>query len=167
LLNPEKMRTKDFFKVLQDHGSSELIFEYSPGQKIGANYHITEVKNILVESVDCGGSADSWKETVVQLWENPAEKNKTSYLTTSKAKAIMDRVNRIRPMDMEAVIRFEFGNNTFHTSQLNVQEVHAGQGSVMIALNAEAPLCKAEERCGALTPSIQEEACCDPKSGCC
>ena len=61
------MKTQEFFNVLEQHKDKSLLFEYAPNLLVGANYHITEVKHILVDSVDCGSQTDSWRETIVQL----------------------------------------------------------------------------------------------------
>ena len=63
------MTTQEFFNTLKEHPGKSLLFQYTPGQLVGANYHITEVKHITVDSVDCGAREDSWKETIIQLWE--------------------------------------------------------------------------------------------------
>ena len=44
------MKTKEFLEVLNTHKNKELLFEYLPGDFVGANYHITEVKNITIVS---------------------------------------------------------------------------------------------------------------------
>ncbi len=162
------MKTKEFLTLLNEQDTKSLIFEFLPGQRVGANYHITEVKNTKIDSVDCGGSTDTWNETVVQLWESPSEKHKTEYLTTSKALSILDRVNAMRPMDQEAIIKFEFGNETFHTAQLFVNKTLTKENELLITLGVQPTACKAEELCGVVETKIQEVAgCCSPDSGCC
>lgn len=162
------MKTKEFLTLLNDQDTKSLIFEFLPGQRVGANYHITEVKNTKIDSVDCGGSTDTWNETVVQLWESPSEKGKTEYLTTSKALSILERVNAMRPMDQEAIIKFEFGNETFHTAQLFVQKTQTKENTLLITLSVQPTACKAEELCGVVESITQEVAgCCSPDSGCC
>lgn len=162
------MKTKEFLSLLTDQDNKSLIFEFLPGQRVGANYHITEVKNTRIDSVDCGGSTDTWNETVVQLWESPSEKDKTDYLTTSKALAILSRVNSMRPMDMEALIKFEFGNENFHTAQLFVNKTQPNEKALLITLGVQPTACKAEELCGVVETSTKEVAgCCTPDSGCC
>jgi hypothetical protein len=162
------MKTKEFLSLLTDQDNKSLIFEFLPGQRVGANYHITEVKNTRIDSVDCGGRTDTWNETVVQLWESPSEKDKTDYLTTSKALAILDRVNSMRPMDMEALIKFEFGNENFHTAQLFVNKTQPNEKALLITLGVKPTACKAEELCGVVEISTREVAgCCTPESGCC
>lgn len=162
------MKTKEFLTLLNVQDSKSLIFEFLPGQRVGANYHITEVKNTKIDAVDCGGSTDTWNETVVQLWESPSEKGKTEYLTTSKALSILDRVNALRPMDQEATIRFEFGNETFHTAQLFVNETRTNENTLLITLGVQPTACKAEELCGIMVDNTKEMAgCCSPDSVCC
>jgi len=57
------MKTKEFLFLLNEHQNKSLLFEYKEGQFVGANYHITEIKNITVDAVDCGAGTDFWKET--------------------------------------------------------------------------------------------------------
>ncbi len=83
------MKTQEFFNVLEENKDKSLLFEYAPNLLVGANYHITEVKHIVVDSVDCGAQTDSWKETIIQLWESPLELRKTEYMSVFKASAIL------------------------------------------------------------------------------
>ena len=43
------MTTQEFFNTLKEHPDKSLLFQYMPGQLVGANYHITEVKHITVD----------------------------------------------------------------------------------------------------------------------
>ena len=70
------MKTQEFLNVLKENENKALLFEYNEGQFVDTNYHITEVKNTVIHSVDCGGRADQWNETIIQLWESPEEKGK-------------------------------------------------------------------------------------------
>ena len=74
------MKTQEFLNLLEKNSSKNLLFEYAPNLLVGANYHITEVKHITVDSVDCGAQTDSWKETIIQLWESPNELGKTEFM---------------------------------------------------------------------------------------
>ncbi len=65
------MKTHEFLSLLKGNKNKNLLFEYKTGSLIGANYHITEVKNVTVDAVDCGAGTDFWKETIIQLWESP------------------------------------------------------------------------------------------------
>ena len=162
------MKTSEFLTLLNEHQNRRLIFEYQPGQLVNKNYHITEVKNIKVESVDCGARTDSWNETVIQLWESTEENEERDHLSIYKVLGILNKVDRMRAMDKDAVVKFEYSNDNFHTSQLDVTGFDLIDGKLKIALYAQPTDCKAKEDCGvpeAVTAT--SSSCCEPESGCC
>lgn len=164
------MKTQEFFNLLGQHSNKELVFEYAPNQLVGANYHITEVKHITVDSVDCGAQTDAWKETIVQLWESPKEKDKRDYMTVSKAESILNKVGSMKPYVLDAEIKFEYSNANFHTAQLFVNDFKTLDNQLIIKLAVDKTKCKANELCG--IPEVEQvleeaEACCSPSGGCC
>ncbi|TDQ32517.1 DUF6428 family protein [Zeaxanthinibacter enoshimensis] len=162
------MKTQEFLELLRQHPDKSLLFEYAPGKLVGANYHITEVKNIIVDSVDCGTGTDRWNETVIQLWESPSELGKTEYLSVYKANGILKKVDRLRKMDREAVLKFEYGNQEFHTAQLHVNSFEIGASELRMQLGVTLTDCKAKESCGIPVESnTPEQETCEPGSGCC
>ena len=102
------MKTQEFFNVLDQHKDKSLLFEYAPNLLVGANYHITEVKLITVDSVDCGAQADAWKETIIQLWVSPSELGKTEFMSAFKALAILNKVGTIKPYVKDSEVKFDF-----------------------------------------------------------
>ena len=158
------MNTKELLSLLEEHTNKSLLFEYSQGSFVGANYHITEVKNITVDSVDCGSGTDYWKETIIQLWESPKEIGKQDYMTVYKALSILNKVDRMKAMDREAEVKFEYSNSSFHTAQLFVSDYAFSGDQLILKLSIEKTDCKAKEAC---ETTAVEEACCDPGTGCC
>lgn len=158
------MSTQELLSILQDHSDKSLLFEYEENAFVAANYHITEVKNITVDSVDCGSGTDYWKETVIQLWESPKEKGKRDFMSAYKALAILNKVHRIKPMDLEAEVKFEYSNSSFHTAQLFVAHHSITEQGLVLKLAVDKTDCKAKEAC--VTPET-EAAGCPPESGCC
>lgn len=162
------MKTSEFLELLENHKNKSLLFEYTPGKWVGANYHITEVKNITIDSVDCGARANFWKETVIQLWESPAEIGKTKFMSAMKALGILKKVDGIKAMTKDAEVKFEYGNSSFHTSQLFVNDINYDDQKLILSLGVEKTDCKAKEVCGVPVKASQVvEACCTPGSGCC
>jgi Family of unknown function (DUF6428) len=163
------MKTQEFLGLLESHQDKSLRFEYTPGQLVGANYHITEVKHTTIGSVDCGARMDAWNETVIQLWESPDELGKTEYMSADKALSILNRVNQMRSYDRNAEVKIEYGNNRFHTAHLFVNDFELHGNDLVIKLAVEKTDCKAKEDCGVKeTIAVgAEESCCDPVSGCC
>lgn len=164
------MKTQEFLQVLQDHQEKALLFEYAPNLLVGANYHITEVKHVTIDAVDCGAGVDAWKETVVQLWEDPQELGKTTFMNAGKAIEILTRVGAIKPYRMDAEVKLEYSNTNFHTAQLFVYDFEIRGGNLLIKLATQPTDCKAKEICGIGATMSQEEPAsqgCTPGGGCC
>ena len=156
------MKTKDLFALLSLHPNKKLQFEYLPNTYVNGNYHITEVKSNKIYSVDCGGRLDSWNETIVQLWESPSEPITKESMSVYKALAILKKVNRIRPLDLESEVKIEFGNGSFHTTQLEVLDVEVFKSQLVVKLSLSQTQCKATVLCGVTKkemPLKQEECC--------
>ena len=162
------MKTQEFLSLLESHKDKALLFEYAPEKFVGANYHITEVKHVKIDSVDCGSGTDAWNETIIQLWESPSEKGKRDYMSTFKALGILKKVGQMKPYDMDAEIKFEYSNDTFHTAQLFLNDYSISEKQVILKLGVQQTDCKAKETCGVPEPAMAEaEGCCTPGSGCC
>ena len=162
------MKTREFIELLEQNPGKSLLFEYRHGETVAPDYHITEIKNVSIDSVDCGAGTDFWRETILQLWESPVEKESRTYMSSYKAMSIINKVDKIKPLHKDAVIKFEYGNEAFHTAQLPVMGVEIGAQQLRIKLVPDITDCKAKSDCG-----IPEEAAaasvsnCNPSSGCC
>lgn len=169
------MKTQELFNVLEQNQDKALLFEYAPNMLVGANYHITEVKHVTIDSVDCGANTDGWNETIVQLWESPSELGKTEYMSVYKALGILKKVGKMKAYDLEAEVKFEYSNARFHTAQLFVNDFEIRNKNLIVKLAVEKTDCKAKETCGISAPvSIENEAvlvsdepCCSPDGNCC
>ena len=164
------MELRDFIDALSAHTEKELLFEYAPGLLVGANYHLTEVKAAHIDSVDCGGQADSWDETVIQLWESPDELGKKDYMTACKALEILQRVSKIKAFKLSSLVKLEYSNANFHTANLDVKNFVVNGSQVIFKLHVISTDCKAKELCG-VPDSIEvidtTGASCTPGGGCC
>ncbi|MEZ4801325.1 MAG: DUF6428 family protein [Gelidibacter sp.] len=163
------MKTEQFLTLLEEHLDKVLVFEYAPNKMVRPNYHITEVKHIAVDSVDCGAQTDSWHETIIQLWESPSEILKKEYMFVYKALAILKKVGKMKPYVLDAEVKFEYGNTTFHTAQLFVDNFEIKDNKLIIKLAIIKTDCKAKDVCG-VAASVNEpdnEPCCPPDGNCC
>ena len=165
------MKTHEFLNLLEQHKNKTLLFEYAPNAFVGNHYHITEVKHIQVDSVDCGAQTDAWSETIVQLWESPKDLGKERAMSALKALGILKKVGRIKPYNLEAELKIEYSNDRFHTAQLFVNDYTLQNNNLILNLVVQKTDCKAKEACG-----IKEEAqpvgevvepCCEPGGNCC
>ncbi|SNR54480.1 DUF6428 family protein [Lutibacter flavus] len=149
------MKTKNFLETLKNNLTKDLLFEYSPDKFVGANYHITEIKTHSIESIDCGGLENSWREIVVQLWESPLEVGKRTFMKVSKAIEIVNKVNAIKPLFLDSEIKIEYGNKSFHTANLVVHSISENDKSVIVKLHPDSTQCKASDHC--CTPEKSEK----------
>ena len=167
------MKTQELFDLLGANKETSLLFEYAPNRLVGANYHITEVKHLKIDSVDCGARSDAWNETIIQLWESPSEIGKTEFMSSYKALGILNKVGRMRAFDMDAEVKFEYSNANFHTAQLFVNDYLITNGKLLLILGVEKTDCKAKDVCGvpeavsAEKRTAEQDACCTPGGGCC
>jgi len=173
------MTTQELFKLLEQHQDKTLMFEYVPNKWVGANYHITEVKHTTIDSVDCGSQTDFWKETIIQLLESPNEIGKTEYMGVYKALSILKKVGKMKPYAMDAEVKFEYSNASFHTAQLFVNDYDVIGQNLIVKLAVKKTNCKAKDTCGISSPlnvNVAEastsaipnlEPCCASDGNCC
>ncbi|WP_223552157.1 DUF6428 family protein [Aestuariivivens sp. NBU2969] len=168
------MKTKELFTVLKSNKDKSLLFEYAPNLLVGANYHITEVKHVTIDSVDCGAQTDAWKETIIQLWESPMELGKTEYMSVYKALSILKKVEKMKPFQLTSEVKFEYGNTTFHTAQLFVNDFEIRGNNLIFKLAVEKTDCKAKSTCSVQDSNdkpelaaAEVEPCCSPSGNCC
>ncbi len=159
------MKTNELIALLNENSSKQLIFEYQKGAFTQPDYHITEVKNLSIEAINCGGGVESWNETVIQLWENPYSTELGPTMKTDKAFQILERVQREKPLNGEAEARFEYGNSRFHTCIQSVKEIAYTDRALIISLGEVKADCKYKEACGIEIPLSESK--CSPGSGCC
>jgi len=161
------MKTNEFLSLLNEHSNKTLQFEYKSGKFVRSNYHITEIKNVTIDSIDCGAKPDFWKETIIQLWEDPTETDTEANMTSSKAMAILNKVDAIKPMEREVEIKFEYSNPNFHMAQLFVNDFEVTASQIIVKLGTEQTDCKAKDTCFAPAKVMETENSCSPESGCC
>ncbi|GGF36922.1 DUF6428 family protein [Echinicola rosea] len=153
------MKTQEFISLLEKHPKTPLFFEYAPGQYVRSDYHITEVKNVDFDTVDCGGQANKWSETHVQLWENEALEP-DHQVDSSKALKIFEVVDKVRPTYQDSTIKFEYGNRSFTTAILPIGEIELDAKKIVVKLGVDQTACKAKDR--AQTAEEKAQACCGP-----
>ena len=153
------MTTREFLQLLENHSDLPLYFEYKPGAFARSDFHITEIKNVKYDTVDCGGVRNEWQEVHVQIWENEIPEPHHQ-VNTTKALDIFKVVNKVRETWGDVDMKFEYGNANFHTALLHVNQMQIHTDKVIVKLGTEQTCCKAKDR--AETPEEKAVACCAP-----
>ncbi len=173
----ETINWRSFKETLVNNENLTLQFQYAEGKWVDASYHITEIKQAPITSVDCGGVVNNWTEVVVQLYE-PINEQQERAMKVNKALSIINVVEKALQLDEDAMVKIEFGNSTFDTRQMLPQNITINGENLIVNLQPDAVQCKAIDRggsCGtpAAKPIIElknlavADACCTPGGGCC
>lgn len=179
------MNWQDFKAKLEQYPDLHLQFVYATNKRVAESYHITEIKQAPIVSVDCGGVMNAWTEIIIQLWEPPQQEPGRA-MQVHKALKIVNIVREKLPLNPEAVVKIEFGNSRFDTRQMYPGNFEITEDNLTIYLEPDFTQCKAINRGGQCNTTsegngagaatgIQTEAdtehktpaCCTPDSGCC
>lgn len=167
------MNWSDFKKQLTQHPEHHLQFEFAKEKRVHPSFHITEIKQANITSVDCGGKKNVWSEIIVQLWE-PSIPDSESPMKISKALTIIDLVEKTLPLNPNSPVKIEFGNDTFDTRQMHPHDFEIKNDEIIVKLTADKTECKAIGRgqtCETPKQKVKldelETSCCSPESNCC
>jgi len=147
------MTTAEFMQVLDESPAANLTFHVPEGRTVPSGYHITEIMNVQIDSVDCGGRSDSYTRQVAQLWNGSGA---GEMLTTGKVRRIFQRVDSVRPLLSDSELFFEWGDDRTQTATWAIERVHLAERSVEVHLAVTLPTCK---------PALESSsACCGGKT---
>lgn len=155
------MNWGDFKAKLQANPELHLQFQYAEGKFVDSSFHITEIKLAPVTSVDCGGIMNKWTEVIMQLWE-PGEKQANHSMKVNKALSIIAVVEKMLPLDANAIVKIEFGNSQFDTRQMFPNELLAEGDALTVKLTPDFVQCKAQTRGGTCGTNDKDAECCSP-----
>jgi hypothetical protein len=160
-MKSEVINWKTFKNILLKYPDSELQFQYAQGKLVDAAYHITEVKQAPITSVDCGGVLNTWTEIIVQLWVPENDRQERS-MKVGKALSIFDTVEKMLPLETDAKLKIEFGNSEFDTRQMFPNEIIVDGNNLIVDMLPDEVQCKAQTRGGSCGTNDKGEECCTP-----
>lgn len=135
------MNTSTFIETLISNTGKNLQFVLPDHTVISGELHITEIQHHSVHSVDCGGNAHTYDETVVQLSLNERSKTVANW-TTDKAIKIVDIVGQKSSYADEAELLIEFGDSARPTIRYAVVRIETTPESVSILMTVKPTVCK-------------------------
>ena len=156
------MTTQEFIAALRKTPDDQLLFENEAGDSVHAGYHLTEIKAAHFDTVDCGGQTNRWNETIVQLWVPAAADDDDQFMTAGKFLRIFDKVTAMIPLQLEAEIRVEYGDDNFFPSLYHVESAISQRNTTRVLLVPPATTCKARDR---RLAEVETGACCE--TACC
>jgi hypothetical protein len=155
------MKTNEMVGALKANQDLELKFSFADGSQVPEGYHITEVKNLRIESVDCGGATDAWKETVIQVWV-PSAIDPEHQMPTGKALKIIEKAHSLCPMSLEAECFIEVEEEVGTAVIYRLSQMESTNNSLIFHLESRKAQCKANLR----VPEQQAVGCCGAGKKC-
>lgn len=159
--NKQSITWQEFKDKLLQNPLLDLQFQYAQDKWVDASYHITEIKQAPITSVDCGGVMNHWTEVIIQLWE-PQDQQQQRAMKVRKALSIIELVEKSLLLHPQAIVKIEFGNAEFDTRQMYPNQMIASGENFIIDLRPDATQCKAIERGGSCGTTSTGEECCSP-----
>lgn len=169
------MKTSAFLSALRAHVALPVVFR-AGAAVIPSAYHLTEVKRVAYETMDCGAMTHRWSETQFELWVPPlagAEPGR-GHLPAGKLLAIIARVEKELPLDGDVPARIFAALGDAPAALYDIAAVTARDGQLQVELTADRTRCKAAERraaaapaggCCGTTSDDAESACCSASAG--
>jgi len=157
----ETLKWQSFKEPLQANPDLTLQFQYSEDKWVDAAYHITEIKQAPITSVDCGEVMNAWTEIIVQLWE-PLNEEQDRAMKVNKALSIVELVEKALPLNPNGIVKIEFGNSQFDTRQMLPKNLIVIGDDLVVDLRPDSVQCKAIERGGSCGTNDKGEECCTP-----
>jgi Family of unknown function (DUF6428) len=165
-----------FLQELRSNLETPLMFTLPNGQTVPEGYHLTELKSVKVQAMDCGGQVDTWSETIIQLWSAP-EGEAGRQMTGQKFLEITDQVLKVVPVNLDAKLKIEYGLGGEPAAHYQIGSLRLESGVLNANLEPLPVSCKARDRWNAeqqesLAPIGLEMigdagAACKPGGGCC
>ena len=169
------MKTSSFLSALRAQSGLPLVFSADAGT-ISSHYHLTEVKRVGYETMDCGAMTHRWSETQFELWVPPlvGALPGRGHMPAGKFLSIIDRVEQELPLDGETPARIFVALGDQGAALYDIASVAPSEGRLLVHLTPDRARCKAAERrvsslaggcCGIGESPAQESA--EPAVACC
>jgi hypothetical protein len=141
------MKTSSFLAALRSHPSLPLVFR-AGREIVSPGYHLTEVKRVSYETMDCGAMTHRWAESQFEIWV-PALADTTAgrgHMSAEKFLKIVNRVESELPLNGDATARIHASYNGEPAALYDIEEITARDGTLWIGLTPDRTRCKAAER---------------------
>lgn len=170
------MNTSAFLSALRANPALPLVFR-SGNASVSSGYHLTEVKRVSYETMDCGAMTHRWSETQFELWVPPLGGGLPGRdpMPAGKFTAIIDRVEKELLLDGETEARVHASLGDHPAALYSIAATHAHEDRLLVELTPDRTRCKATERrvasltggcCDSAKPSAPDTSAPAESAGC-
>lgn len=147
------MQTSSFLTTLRSNAGLPLVFRAGRGIA-SPGYHLTEVKRVSYETMDCGAITHRWSEGQFEIWVPAVAESAPGrgHMPAEKFLRIVERVEAELPLDGDATARIHASFDGQTAALYDIDAANAREGKLWIELSPDRTRCKAaERRIGSLT----------------
>ena len=150
------MYLQDLLDFLSAQPADFPVIYQTGEERIGAGYHLTELKAAPVTSIDCGGNVASFSEVTIQILDG----QDGDYMKVGKLSAILRHSLKEIPSLNDAEPRVEFAhfNNGLQLHTLGDPIVSGKE--IVIPLQTIGAQCKPAAAARAAAPNAATTSCC-------
>jgi hypothetical protein len=144
------MKTSSFLTSLRTHPGLPLVFR-ADQKTVSPGYHLTEVKRVSYETMDCGAMAHRWSESQFEIWV-PSRADSTpgrGHMPAEKFLRIVERVEAELHLQGDSIARIHASFEGQPASLYDIEEIVVRDGALWAGLSPDRTRCKAAERSGA------------------
>ena len=149
------MQTSTFLAELRTHAGLPLVFQRGD-KTVSPSYHLTEVKRVSYETMDCGAITHRWAESQFEVWVPAAPEAGRTHMAAGKFLKIVDRVQADLPLAEAVTARVLVAFGAEPAALHDIGAVRVADGKLRVELVPDRARCKAAERRSAL----QGGGCC-------
>ncbi len=118
---------------------------------INPGYHITEIKQAFVQSIDCGknSAVENWEEMTIQLLDGAKISSRGStaaHMPASKFSKIVDKARQLLSVKEATLLFFEYTPGNGPILKLHAESINTTKSECAIFLATENAACKPYER---------------------
>ncbi len=128
------------------------VFGTSAGE-IGGGYHVTELKLVSIQGIDCGGRMANWTETHLQLLDGKSGR----HMRVQKFASIAHHSAKKLPGLADAPIYVEYAPGNDGLRRYLIASIMAEPERVVISLQEDGAICNPAEVRNA---GVSMQACC-------
>lgn len=166
------MKTSSLLTALRANAGLPLVFR-AGSSALSSHYHLTEVKRVSYETMDCGAMTHRWNETQFELWVPPLVGGLPGrdHLPAGKFMSIIDRVEKELPLNGDAEARVHVSLGDHPAALYDIASLNESEGRLWVELTGDRTRCKAvERRVASLTGGCcgtSDESAAEPAAACC
>lgn len=141
------MNTSSFLAALRANPDLPLVFR-AGREIVHPGYHLTEVKRVSYETMDCGAMTHRWAESQFEIWVPALAHLEVGrgHMPAAKFLKIVDRVEAELPLEREATARIHASFRDQPAALYDIAGVTPQDGKLWIELSPDRTRCKAAER---------------------